>query len=152
MANSTSILPTQSCFDDCLDFIENLLNSQPDASEKILMRYRVVHGIYQVTDLDNDFHTGGKPFAHGWVLDLKDKLAIQDGYLDGERITYGIGLDEFYKLFKLHEETRYSLLEVYKLNKKHNNYGPWEPKYLNLCQDKQANLSHNLGPSKRPRN
>lgn len=136
--SSLSILPTHTCFDDCLDYIENLIK-QPNSNKlAIIRRYQVVHGIYQITELENDLNTKGRPFAHGWVFDKVDKAAIQDGYLNGERLTYGISTKDFYSLFKIIDETRYNLNEVYRLNVLHNNFGPWKQKYINLCADKSS--------------
>jgi len=138
MDGSTPILPTNTCFDDCLDYIEHIIKTNLPNIESLLDRYWVVHGIYQLTDLENDTNTNGEPFAHGWVFDRHDNSVIQDGYLNGDRITYSITLTEFYELFKVIDETRYTLKEVHRLNILHNNYGPWKASYIKHCKNSHS--------------
>lgn len=134
------VMPTSTCFDDCLEFIEALLvNAKQSEHHEITKRFLVVHGIYRLTDMDNDHNTRGEPFAHGWVFDKTDKAAIQKGvFVDGSRDYYAVDVRDFYGLLRPVKETRYTLKEVHRLNIAHNNYGPWKQEYINLCKDKKG--------------
>lgn len=125
------IHPTHTCFDDALDHIEKLLMVRKLPPTLVARDYRLVHGLYRCQTADSDHP---RTIAHAYVLEKPKGLVWQDGYQDGERITYGITRAEFHSLMKPLHETSYSMLQAYKMNIKHNNYGPWLPLYLKHCR------------------
>lgn len=123
MIKDDTIYPTGTCFDDCATFIARSYESK--------LGYKLVHGICL---LEN-----GKLYAHAWIeLPSHDEamgfgLAIIND--KEEKVIYTASISDFYDRFKVYETTKYDYFEAMDnfINKK--THGPWEEKYLKLCND-----------------
>lgn len=115
---SAVILPTHRCFDDALEYLEDLIRAQ----DACVWSHRLVHGIVKLSD---------GLTAHAWVERGDD--VIQCGILGGERIYYTMHWDEFQRELQPQAMTRYTIREAWEQNKRHGTYGPWEQRYLDLA-------------------
>lgn len=116
----TTILPTHSCFDDSLDFIEARVKIRIQDADTLVL----VHGICTAPD--------GDRYAHAWVEEAG--LVWDSGLLDGVPIYYSCTVEEFTKARGVQQTTRYTVREALRENYRTNMYGPWKPEYLALCQ------------------
>src|SRR5688500_4516611 len=106
----TDILPTYSCFDDAMDFIEARIKDNPENARTLVL----VHGIAVASN--------GRRYAHAWV---EQGLVCWDaGILEGKRIWYSTRMAEYYVARRIECKTRYSLLEAYDENVRSGHYGP----------------------------
>ena len=115
------ILPTHSCFDDALEYLEAICRAgaAPDA----IKSHTIVHGVCRAPD--------GEVFAHAWLEVGAD--VIQGGILDGERGYFTMSSAEFRKALPVVDETRYTVLEALEENRRTRTYGPWVERYRELC-------------------
>lgn len=128
----STILPTHTCFDDALDFVEERVLADPALArgESLL----VVHAIA----LAPEGPRKGEPFAHAWVEELVEGewLVWQLGWLGGEQVAYSMPRDEHHRHLQVVDETRYTLRQVHAENCRHGTYGPWEERYQALCRER----------------
>lgn len=139
-AANVPIMPTHTCFDDALDWFDQVINPERVTLEMLEM-FRVVHGVL--------YAEGGVPYAHAWVeqsecdtcyaADSDDHpvppvLAWQAGIVNRQRVYFGIERDAFYRTYRVQRATVYSFGEVAALNRTSGHYGPWEPEYVALCR------------------
>lgn len=117
------IYPTHHCFDDALDFIEELAKQ----NNPMIHRMRVVHAICLAPD--------DHQYAHAWV-EQDEKFVIFAGILDGKKEWFGAEVGEYYAEHRVQETTKYKPREAVAENWKHNTYGPWIERYKNLCAPK----------------
>lgn len=123
--SENKIMPTHTCFDDALEFVEMRLSEKKlfaDSDELL-----VVHGIA----LAPEGERAGEPFAHAWVEE--GDLAYQAGMLMGGKVWYGVQREEFYLALRIQRATRYTLREAWERNRESGHFGPWEPEYETLC-------------------
>jgi hypothetical protein len=120
------IHPTHTCFDDALDLVEDLMKSDSSFDWKNCL---IVHGIADC----------GQLYSHAW-LEYGD-CCIEMGILDGERVIFEQDKKKYYESRKISDVTKYTVHEALKENLKHEHYGPWEQKYLELCKDYEGNAS-----------
>lgn len=116
-AQSVEIHPTNTCFDDASRIMVTLAM---EGKSPVL-----VHGICGPA--------GKMPYSHAWVLE--GGQAWQMGIVNGEKCMYGVPSGDFYGNWKVLEETRYPLEKYFLLHISHDNPGPWERRYLELCRD-----------------
>lgn len=86
------VLPTGTCFDDALDFLS--FRMKQDGVERAMRSLVLVHGICLVPE---GHLKAGTRFAHAWVEETRpdgEVLAWQDGYAEGLRVSYAVGLLE----------------------------------------------------------
>lgn len=127
-----TILPTRTCFDDALEYLEwiaaeLLLRYGPvDAVRSELLNYTVVHAICLHPEENH-------PFAHGWVE--HDGEAIEAGILDGVRITYAMPLETHNAKLRVQERTEYTMPEIIEHNYRTGHTGPWIERYAALCAE-----------------
>lgn len=134
------IAPTHTCFDDALDWFEQVINPRT-VTPFTLDTFRVVHGVCQAA--------GSVQYAHAWVeqsgcdacyrADVGEELvppmlAWQAGMMGGLRVYFGIERSAYYETYRVQRATLYSLGAVVELNRSSGHYGPWEPEYVALCQ------------------
>lgn len=124
---TTTIKPTNTCFDDALDFFDDLARSGA-GFEDMVDRYRVVHGICLMPQSD-------RPYAHAWVEDRTRDLVLQRGILNGKIVQLEMSVLEFTLRHRPQKFTRYTLREALRLNYESNHYGPWVEEYRALCRD-----------------
>jgi len=117
----TTIFPTFQCFNDSMEFIDHVFRLCPEKIDDVVL----VHAIC--------VSTNGREFAHSWVEDTKDQLAIFSGVFMGDKIYFAAPLEEFLKTYAVKESTRYTPEEALQNNLRTINYGPWEEKYEALC-------------------
>lgn len=118
-----TILPTHSCFDDALDFIEHRIRADIRSADVLTL----VHGICTAPD--------GESYAHAWVEERTTAwlLVWDSGLLEGVQIYYSVSAAEFATARGVQETTRYSVREALYENHRTSMYGPWKPEYLALC-------------------
>lgn len=127
---ATTILPTHICFDDALDFLQDVVRAEFAACgdvEHVLAvfaRMRVVHGIC--------IAPSGRPFAHAWV-EQDGAYVWQGGVIDGERVFHRMPLADFMRHVPVQEATRYTVDEALRLNAESNHFGPWDERYRALA-------------------
>lgn len=129
-----TIHPTNTCFDDALEYLERRVKADPSiAREKTLL---LAHGICRIPPGQAD---SGHVFAHAWVEENGNvwQWGILEtvGPLNGERVEYSIEKADFYREMRVREVTLYTLKEVHAENTKHGTYGPWLEKYQALTKD-----------------
>lgn len=121
---SPSLMPTGSCFDDALEYLEHLSRSNP----QMLVEHQalwLVHGLCRARNAE------GTIYAHGWVE--LDGHCIEAGLLYGNRIYYGVRTDRYYAKRNVIQATAYRMVDVLAENERTNNYGPWQQEYLDHC-------------------
>ena len=123
-----TILPTQTCFDDALDYLSEAVREDPSWA---LGHLRLVHGIC----LAPEGQYAGELFAHAWVEEDR-RVCIQAGILDGRKGYYGISRAQHYALLRVQLTTVYTVEEALEKNLASNHYGPWESSYQSLCGDR----------------
>lgn len=127
--------PTGTCFDDSLDFLEQLARecgmfaafvASPEtaALHPTFARMRVVHAICVAPT--------GKHFAHAWV-EQDGSSVWQGGVANGRRVFWRMPLADFEAELPTVEATRYTVAEALRLNAEHDHYGPWEARYRALA-------------------
>jgi hypothetical protein len=124
MTEENTLYPTFSCFDDAMHFIEYVWKNYPSLDEIF-----VVHAIGKAHD------EGETRYSHGWVEDHNVGVCIYAGYLKGVKVYMCSPIEEYYSKFKFIETTKYTPKQAITLNLKHGTFGPWEPKYVALCND-----------------
>jgi hypothetical protein len=122
----TAILPTHTCFDDALDYIEARLRQGCPPGRLFL-----IHAKATIPDGPDR----GQVFAHAWAEEVKASsvVCIQQGFYNGQRITYEVDREEFYRELSPLTTYRYTLPEAWAQNRRHATYGPWEPELQVLC-------------------
>lgn len=125
LTNGTTIYPTGTCFDDCLDHQDHLFRTNPTLAN----RQRIVHGIcLQPEGLRKD-----EPFAHSWVEDDDEEAVYQSGIWQGEKVWFGVPRLDWYAAMRVQQHTRYTFREAMQLNWETNHFGPWREEYRALC-------------------
>jgi len=114
------VKPSGTAFDDALDYFVLV-------PPQLRAEHYVVHAICEIR---------GKRFAHAWVEYMQGSTLYRfEGVLvDGARGYRCHRPEAFEKLFSVEQSTRYTFAEVLALNERHNNFGPWLPEYLALCE------------------
>lgn len=131
VSGGQTIFPTNTCFDDTLDFIDALYFS--GVPKQALRNLFVVHAIcLWPGHQPGTEHRAGERFAHGWIE--RGKFVIQCGIIDEERRWYALERESFYQHMRVQRMTRYSTEEALRENFRTNSYGPWLPEYLALCK------------------
>lgn len=121
----TTIYPTTTCFDDSLENLTLLIQENPSRlTDGSLL---IVHGI---------INPDGKEIAHAWI-ELDGKTVVDSGILDGEKITYSVSLEEYYRQAKITDTTKYMPVDAAGIENRTGMFGPWEERYRRLCPDLQ---------------
>jgi len=115
-----TILPTHTCFDDALEFLNAILKYE---GVERLLGVRVVHGIC----LAPEGVQIGQPFAHAWCEE--DGSCIQAGLVEGEKVYFGVDRAEFYAMLRPQDTTTYTPEEAVAQNFASGHFGPWEDRY-----------------------
>ncbi len=126
LQEGNSILPTGTCFDDAIDLIEHWIFQDPQIDWH--KRIRLGHGICGPNE-DNK-----NEYAHAWV-ELDGKEVWQDGIVEGNLCSFGVDIEQFYRKYKAHDVTLYTLKEFGLKNLEYAHYGPWESRYYDLTKD-----------------
>lgn len=127
---SPVLLPTRSCFNDSIEYLESLAYAAMAAGDRALFDrpdLLLVHAIVDPIDSDAGRH------AHAWIED--GDTVIQGNLLEGEKIYAVFDRAEFEAKMRIEACTKYTMREVLAENQKHVTYGPWRPEYLALCAD-----------------
>lgn len=133
----TDLMATHSCFDDAIDFFEQVVDverlvTQPDDVNS----FRVVHGVCTAAQ-------SGHRYAHAWVEQRRGAvvdggrevdLVWQAATRNGARVYFAIEREAFYQAFGVERSTRYSLRQAAQLNRDTGHYGPWRRDYAELCR------------------
>jgi len=80
---------------------------------------------------------GGEVFAHGWVEDEDEGIAIHAVLTAPDaletRIWLSMPIAEYRDAMKVQDFTRYTLAEAYAENRRTESFGPWVERYLPFC-------------------
>jgi hypothetical protein len=128
------IHPTHRCFDDAIEFCEQMAREDPAQALTLV----VVHGIVLVPEDQPTDVTDAQPgerSVHAWV-ETPDGKVWDAGIHEGERIQFAVDRDEYYAHYRVQETTRYTLLELLEHNRASGHYGPWRPEYQALCRNR----------------
>lgn len=122
-----TIYPTNTCFTDALEYLEEELKVKPLV---VKATHFLVHGILT--------HEDGYQYSHAWV-EVGEEVTFS-GIWGGRKVYCTALREEYYREMGFVCCTRYSFQQVLHMNLKHENYGPWEEKYLKLCRNYQEIL------------
>lgn len=115
--------PTGTCFTDALEVLSDIVKNNP---RKAWQACYLVHGIVAPGD-------GSQTYSHAWVETPKGVYHVA---LSGtERVAILFTPEDFSRIFKVVDCTRYTARDAYLENSKHGNFGPWEEKYVRLCKN-----------------
>jgi hypothetical protein len=117
----STIAPTHTCFDDVLEYLEQLATA--GAPARVIARFVVVHAICLAPD--------DQQYVHAWLE--CDGLVTQAGILNGERIYYTVPLEVLRDRVRVVEQTRYSVQQAMLENLRTGHYGPWVERYRALA-------------------
>lgn len=117
-----NLYPTHTCFDDALDLIVALVQSNPQLA--YTAEIKLVHAVCK--------SPSGVEFAHAWV-ERWENMCYFAGIIAGERGYYGAPKSEFYTEYNVQETTKYTVKEAYLYNRSTGHYGPWKKRYQELC-------------------
>ncbi len=134
-----TLLPTNKCFDDALDFISELFKQEPDSFPQAPwpQKYMLVHGI--LTSKDD-----GHKYSHAWVetkehcIDGRYRV-IEERVVNGkkeakvEHVMAYFDRQGYYKEMGVTECTKYTARTAAFLNHSSGYFGPWEKRYFDLC-------------------
>lgn len=123
------IMPTGTCFDDPVWLLDNDYFEQKD-----MQQIRIVHALVSRVRVPE------KVYAHCWC-ELHGKY-IECGRIVpcNEKIVMEYSRKEFMKLYRIHDQTKYSLQEIAlkAMSLGIDNTGPFEQRYLEKCNDYHA--------------
>lgn len=127
------ILPTHTCFDDALDFIVFCTTGN-----QALVHARWLKLVHAICLIPRGVAGEGEPWAHAWVETTHPnrlELVWQRGIraMDGERVYVPRLREVFYKEVRPQDVTRYSPAEADRENARTLSFGPWVPRYRELC-------------------
>lgn len=138
------ILPTATCFDDALDFFEQVLDADSAITTGFIADFRVVHGICHGAEIP-------EPYAHAWVEqigcrrtylpdpgepEMGDVLVWQAGLRGDQRVYFALPAPEFYRAYRVLRATAYTLELAAEMNRRSGHYGPWRREYRELCRQR----------------
>ena len=123
-ASSLTILPTYSCFNDAIEYIEEIAKADQQRALGLVL----VHAIVVMPDGPEE----GTLYSHAWVED--GELVWQAGMWNGQRVYFSCLRVEYTRFMRVQDSTRYNLYELYIENRKSGHYGPWKPEYQALCR------------------
>lgn len=124
--------PTGRCFDHALDEFQRLILEKRE--RRWNNEYRLAHGI-----LIHD--ETGERYSHAWLETSEscfDFGIVLDGEHKGELCCFEVEKPEYYRGRQVVEATIYTWDEATRWNMLMNNFGPWLPKYRELCKDVKA--------------
>lgn len=144
MSSPPVFMPTATCFDDALDFFDEILNV--DRLETYAHCFRVVHGICLGDD--------GTPLAHGWVEQLAcdtwysaepgepavpREMVWQAATVSGIRVWFALARDDFYRGYRVQRVSRYTVPMATEMNHLTGHYGPWRREFRELAAREDGN-------------
>jgi hypothetical protein len=125
--------PTGKCFDNALDEFQRLVKE--DKKRQWTNEYVMAHGILIHEDT-------GERYAHAWLeanSSCFDFGIVLDGEHAGEFCCYEVEKTDYYRGRQVVDVTFYTWNDAKRWNMLTNHFGPWLPKYRELCKDiKQA--------------
>lgn len=127
-ASSLTILPTLTCFNDAIEYIEQVALEDKARALRLVL----VHAIVVMPDGPDK----GKLYSHAWVED--GALIWQGGIIDGQRVYFSCLKTEYLRFMQVQDATRYNLYQLYIENRKSGHYGPWKPEYQALCRKAES--------------
>jgi hypothetical protein len=116
-----AVYPTNTCFDDALDLLGEFMKHHPELESDL----RLVHALCTAPD--------GTTFAHAWLEDRRQGLALFTGIQFGERRRFMARRDEYRSNFAVQHATEYTVAEAWLHNRTTGHYGPWIERYREFC-------------------
>lgn len=121
---SADIMPTHTCFEDVTLYFPLLIREK--LSRKNDPGFLMVHAVCL---LPND-----KEYSHAWIEE--GGLVHFSGIFQGVRGWALVEREEFYKVFRVQETTKYNFWELFRAAVHNGNTPPpWEKRYRDLCGD-----------------
>jgi len=131
---------TGNCFNDCAEFINELVNDYPREARR--GRFSLVHGIC-VAPAAALCSNGLQPdelYAHAWIerrsLNGRETTVLTGGLVGGLHVWLHFGQAKYYADHRITDFTAYTIRQVWEQNCKHETLGPWEERYLALCRQR----------------
>jgi hypothetical protein len=137
-----SLYPTHHCFDDALDFVQDLVRKGA-RPEWLIDTCTIVHAICRIPDgagFDPD-DVDGRLFSHAWVE--LDGHVFQAGLRNlgddpvKQRVWYATTPEAQLERLRPTRVWRYTLKEAWEHNERHMTFGPWEPELIELCRNRR---------------
>lgn len=124
------VLPTHTCFDDAVEFLENLARrGEP------FTHFRVVHAVLKIPKPEVFIGTADLGvYAHAWLRNPTNNTVVFAGIYDNEKIYIEADRDEYYAKIEIVDSTEYDTFEVARLNEIHGTFGPWKEEYIKHCR------------------
>lgn len=112
------ILPTGTCFDDALEYIERRVLRVPAlaSSRKLLL----VHALCLADD-------GVTRYAHAWAEEAG--VCWDCGIVNGEKSWFALDPASMDRMRHVLQKTKYTCIQVLRHNRQSGHYGPWEEPY-----------------------
>lgn len=123
MTDTTTLMPTHTCFDDALDLLCEFWRERPDIRDDL----RLVHAICRLP--------GGDLFSHAWLEDIATEQVMFVSLLEADRGVFAADRNEWYADIHVQACTLYTLRDALWHNARSGHFGPWEYRYRRLCRD-----------------
>ena len=126
-----SLYPTNTCFDDAMEYIEFRLTEDPSLvhDERLIL----THVLAEV--LEPGPHQG-EIITHAFCVENGE--CVDMWILNGERVAAFRTPSEMAQSLRIIESTRYNLKQVHQENVRSGTYGPWEQKYLDHVRNRES--------------
>lgn len=125
MDETKTIYPTRKCFDDSLELMVDMIDQTPDYEKPEMMRNLfLVHAIVE---------PGGQLSSHAWLEHDENECVYFVGLRNGKPVAFASPRGEYRRLHNVIDSVRYRIDEVYTKNRECKTYGPWEPRFQELC-------------------
>lgn len=129
----TTILPTQTCFDDAVEITLRRVEQNPGVL--VTDEFVIAHAIVRPYSRD---------MAHAWVETKSKDAKPKDrdevlfiGILDGERVEVAVDRDEFYASIHVQEVSYYTIRQCVAEEQRTGRCGPWKEQYIKLTREHQ---------------
>lgn len=120
---SRGLRPTGECFYHALQFFARF-----DFAPGEVEQHRLVHGIVMNPLVDEP-----QPIAHAWVE--RDDITYEPVLLPDGHVAYAIlSRHMLQTALRMTERRAYTFEEALANNARTNTFGPWEPRYFELCR------------------
>ena len=120
------IYPTNTCFDDALDLIGDIITVHPRRRGTLFL----VHALCKPEK---------EIFAHAWVEEGEE--AYWFGILNKQRMLFGSPRKKYRTGLGAFDITRYSVKHAAQENNRTNHYGPWIDRYQKYCKERGRIIS-----------
>lgn len=125
-ADGQTVYPTHQCFNDALEFFEELAKEKNPVLRMSGYLF-LVHGVCLTPE--------GESYSHAWI-EQGHATVIFKGILHGKAQYFATPKEQYYDEMRVTPDvTRYTPTEALKENLASNHFGPWIQRYRDLCND-----------------